>query len=804
MIPPSGPCPSSLMVIGEAPGEHEVRQRVPFVGPSGEELNRMLHEAGLMRSQCFVTNVARERPPQNEIDAWISPNKRAPAGDGWTRYRDKWVQPQILSGIELLKKEIALCNPKVIIAFGNVAMWATTGRWGIKSWRGSALDSDLAPGVKVVPAFHPAAILREWAVRAPTVHDLRRAATFLGPDPPQPPQYHFTVRPSFERAMLTLEWLRADIEQEPKGFKLAVDIETRAGHIACIGFAWSPLDAICIPLMCTERKEGYWLEEEEVHIVEAIRRLLEHPNVRVVGQNFLYDSQYILRHWHCVPRLARDTMLSHHALFPGTPKGLDYLSSIYCQYHVYWKDEGKEWNTSIPEEEYWAYNCKDAVITYEIDEVLQETAKTLSLEAVMAKQNQAFWRTLQMMDRGLRRDDSARNRMAHELQDALALREQWLIDVLGHPLNIRSPKQMMELFYGDLKQRVIVHKKTKKPTLDDGALDTIARREPLLAPVIERIREMRSIGVFLSNFVMALADRDGRFRSSFNPAGTETFRYSSSTNAFNSGGNLQNIPKGNEEPEPGAIALPNIRKLFLPDPGFTFFDLDLDRADLQVVVWEANDDVLKTALKEGIDLHLLNAGAIFGINALSFSNLRDPEFVRDAKHRFARQRQFTKTWVHGTNYGGGPRTMAATVGITVAEAERYRARWFYEHPGIEKWHDRTEESLRSTRSVRNRFGYRRHYFDRVDGLLPEALAWIPQSTVALVINAAWQRIFDEFVEAQVLLQVHDSLAGQYPSYLGDWAKRRLVELSQITIPYDDPLVIPVSIKTSRQSWGDCS
>ena len=147
--------------------------------------------------------------------------------------------------------------------------------------------------------------------------------------------------------------------------------------------------------------------------------------------------------------------------------------------------------------------------------------------------------------------------------------------------------------------------------------------------------------------------------------------------------------------------------------------------------------------------------------------------------------------------------MAATVGITIAEAERYRARWFHEHPGILRWHERTEENLRRTRSVSNRLGYRRYYFDRIDGLLPEALAWVPQSTVACVINRGWQRIYEEEARIEVLLQVHDSLGGQYPTYLGDWAQRRIQELATVEIPYDPPLTIPVGIKTSTLSWGDC-
>ncbi|HEY6018933.1 MAG TPA: DNA polymerase, partial [Candidatus Paceibacterota bacterium] len=787
-----------IMIVGEAPGEWEMRKGQPFVGPSGSEMDRMLHEAGIIRSTCFVTNVARERPDNNDISLWIDDHKKCP-GPQWIRHRDRWVQAPILNGIELLKKEIELCRPKVIIAFGNVAMWALTGKWGIKSWRGSVLDSDIASS-KVLPAFHPALILRDWSQRAPTVHDLKRAAAIAGPNPPKPPKYNFLVRPSFEQASQVLSNLLEIADRAT--LKLAVDIETRKGHIACIGFAWTATDAICVPLMCVERQEGYWLEEEEVEIVRLLIRLLRHHAVHVVGQNFLYDAQYIYRHWHVVPNFARDTMLSHHSLFPGTPKGLDYLSSLYCAYHVYWKDEGKEWDTSIPEESYWSYNCKDAVITYEIDEVLQASANAMGMRAVFDAQNNSFWRTFSMMNRGLRRDEKACQRMAMELQEALNVREQYLIDVLGHPINIRSPKQMKELFYEDLRQKVVLHRKTRTPTLDDDALDTIARREPLLRPVIQRIREMRSIGVFLSTFVMARPDIDGRIRSSFNPAGTETFRYSSSQNAFGSGLNLQNIPKGTEEPEPGVIELPNIRKLFVPDPGYTFFDIDLDRADLQVVVWEANDEQLKLALKEGIDLHLLNAGSVFGITALSLDNLRDPDFVSDAKRRYSRQRQFAKGWVHGTNYGGGPRTMAANVGITVAEAERYRARWFYEHPGIKAWHDRTEASLRSTRSVSNKLGYKRHYFDRVDSILPEALAWQPQSTVALVINMAWERIYRQEERIEVLLQVHDSLGGQYPTYLGDWAKARIVELARVEIPYDDPLIIPVGIKTSTVSWGD--
>jgi DNA polymerase I-like protein with 3'-5' exonuclease and polymerase domains len=219
--------------------------------------------------------------------------------------------------------------------------------------------------------------------------------------------------------------------------------------------------------------------------------------------------------------------------------------------------------------------------------------------------------------------------------------------------------------------------------------------------------------------------------------------------------------------------------MFVPDPGYTFFDMDLDRADLQVVVWEAEDDELKQMLKEGVDVHAENAKLI-GIS-----------------------RQEAKKWVHGTNYGGSPRTMAVNCGFTVHQAEKMQTRWFQAHPGILSWHKRTERFLHTRRYVENRFGFRRFYFDRVDALLPEALAWIPQSTVGLVINHAWLNFHNNIPELQTLLQVHDSLAGQFPTVSKDACLTKMKEHARIVVPYDDPLIIPVGIKTSEISWGDC-
>jgi DNA polymerase-1 len=393
-----------------------------------------------------------------------------------------------------------------------------------------------------------------------------------------------------------------------------------------------------------------------------------------------------------------------------------------------------------------------------------------------------FEPVLEAMIRGVRVDVAQRSAFAAELKREIASREAFFADILGHPLNPRSPLQMKRLFYEDLKQKEVFNRKTGTVTLNDEALQKIALREPLLRPLVRAISEHRSLGVFLATCVEARLDSDSRLRCSYNIAGTETFRLSSSQNAFDSGLNLQNVPKGGtvDKDDPNALRLPNVRKLFIPDPGFTFFDCDLDRADLQVVVWEANDAGLKQMLREGIDLHAENAKTL-GVT-----------------------RQLAKMWVHGTNYGASARTMAINCGISVHQAESMRNRWFSAHPGIAEWHRRTEAQLHARRFVTNKFGYRRYYFDRVEGVLPEALAWQPQSTVALVINRIWRRIYDQLPQVQILLQVHDSLAGQFPTHLAKAVPEWLRTVSQsVVVPYDDPLVIPLGLKTSTKSWGDC-
>lgn len=248
------------------------------------------------------------------------------------------------------------------------------------------------------------------------------------------------------------------------------------------------------------------------------------------------------------------------------------------------------------------------------------------------------------------------------------------------------------------------------------------------------------------------------------------------------------------------VELPNVRKLFVPDPGYVMFDADLSGADAQVVAWEADDRDLKAAFRAGMKIHAKNAEDIFGTEYTLASGDRQNKGTPKGKLYDQCKRS-----VHLTNYGGSAMTMHKTPEIAwpIPRCQTFQHKWFALHPNIRDWHNRVAFDLKMGRIARNKFGYRIIYFDRIDGLLPEALAWIPQSTVALVTFKGALQLEAAMPYAQILLQVHDSIVFQVPfrhAERYDEIRRAL----SVEIPYpNDPLVIPWGLAKSDKSWGDC-
>ena len=138
--------------LGEAPGEDEDRQGVPFVGVSGKLLDRMLGAIGLDRTSYYITNTVYWRPPGNR----------------------KPMQSETAACLPFLKRHIELVSPKVLLFLGAAASAALLGRSeGITRLRGRWLVYDGANGpIPALPTFHPAYLLRSPGQKRETWRDL--------------------------------------------------------------------------------------------------------------------------------------------------------------------------------------------------------------------------------------------------------------------------------------------------------------------------------------------------------------------------------------------------------------------------------------------------------------------------------------------------------------------------------------------------------------------------------------------------------------------------------------------------------
>ncbi len=140
-VPGVGPINSKVMIIGEAPGQQEDIQGLPFVGKAGQLLTKLLTNSGIEREKIFITNIVKCRPPDN----------RVPKLD------------EMIACSEYLKKQIKLIKPKFIITLGSTSIqFLLQKKVSISKIRGILIEKDLfGDKILIYPTYHPSFLLRD-------------------------------------------------------------------------------------------------------------------------------------------------------------------------------------------------------------------------------------------------------------------------------------------------------------------------------------------------------------------------------------------------------------------------------------------------------------------------------------------------------------------------------------------------------------------------------------------------------------------------------------------------------------------
>ncbi len=390
-----------VLLVGEAWGRNEAALRHALVGASGREISCQIGRSGLApymeltcrkcgttapftgpgfcpicseyrwpnefdlvaywaklrtQYQIAITNVFNEQPPANDIGFFFGEEPQCPA---WPRYampkiKGGWLRAEHLHHLDRLAEEVADLAPNLVIALGNTACWAFLDATKISALRGTVNWSKRF-GVKVVPVYHPAGVLRALENRPDAIADLMKCAREA-----EFPQIRRSERwitiPAPDAS--GIEEIRAWLAQPASS--LAIDIETLRGQISFVGFSRSPSSSISIPFRDAKSYNGrlvdvgkvarsigfeprinFWPSDYlELKAWAYVIRACEDQRTEKIFQNGLYDCSYFIRMGIHPRNATHDPMIWHHALYPEKPKSLGYLGSLFAN-EIPWKLMGK-------------------------------------------------------------------------------------------------------------------------------------------------------------------------------------------------------------------------------------------------------------------------------------------------------------------------------------------------------------------------------------------------------------------------------------------------------------------------------
>ncbi len=596
-----GPPDAKIMLVGEAPGKEEDITGKPFKGPAGHTLDNLLAQAGIARYQCLVTNVARVRPPANNISFYFL-DKRCTIP-----------KPILVEWIAKLKEEIELYQPNIIVALGSTALWALTGEKKISDFRGYILPCTLVLGKKVLATYHPQAVNYEWKLYFPTVLDLRKALRHSAfPTIPETKQTFIPNAPVKQFITYMEECIA-----HPEWDKLSVDVETiqPGSHIEELGLSHDPNFGISVFLL--KGRSPALPEHDELSLWQTFAKLVSQK--KIIMQNGAYDCGVLWYNNHIlIENIKMDTLVAAHICWPELPRDLGFLGSICL--------DVKPWKGSSKSSE---YNPADAANTLGISEVLEQEIDRQGVRKTFEFEMSMIEPSLFLQLHGIKVNREKQKELIdlwkikrEELKKELDLR-------IGREVNFNSSKQMQQLLYIELglpvqyKRRKSVED-TRTMTTDANALRTLARLVPD-NPVFNLIIAYKKADLLVRQFLEIELSPNDTVHTSYNITGASSDdeddtkktkrsfgRWSSSASIIlpYGSGNLQNIP-------------PEARKMYRAEPGWKIIQADYSQAEAVVVAHLINDQKLIKMFKESYglsktekklyDIHKMTIASMLGI-----------------------------------------------------------------------------------------------------------------------------------------------------------------------------------------------
>lgn len=816
-IPGGGPLGSKFMILGECPTMKDTDAgRIT----EEKELTQVLREAGINRADCWLSNVSKY---------YVPPNGRGRKIPFAVRAKNYGID--VAQQLSELQEEINQIKPNCIFALGSTALWALSGKTDIGFYRGSILHG---MGSKFVASFNPAQLswqsesgaeFKGYWNRQVMIFDAKRAknqATF--PELKLPSRNIEICRNS---AQLREFWLRYKSTHR----RMAVDIEAGGSCVPiCMGLAFTKHHAMVVPLW-NEDKISTIPTADLIQCWIILAQMLEEQDI--LGANFNYDKDKILRIGFRVRKVIGDLMMKAHAINPELSKGLAFNISIYTEEPAY-KDDGMYHGTI----EDLLKGCgRDACCTIEVDDAMDPDLDELGMrpfyenflmqlpELYLDIQNQGF-------------------RMNHFERDAL-LRKYiaWdeacrfeLFHLTGAEINCNSPKQISSLLWDNLKLPRRDGTGEEEITALLNSQSAVKKKED--RRILELILENRRVRKSISTYLMAMPDYDGRMKTTYFPC-LETGRTSTGQQDPPIRPTVEVIDEhGKKKDKVLGIAFQtmtkhgdigaDIRAMYVPDEWHfelgpygelrvvheeeVFVQADSAQAEARVIFKLADDNEALRDIDQR-DYHALTASWFFGGDELTYSK---KALGYEHPIRFV-----GKTLRHAGHLGAGKRRAAVSVNtdarkfkipvtITEADAERALKIFHTKQPRIQQvFQAQVVDTLKRCRQLiaplpyglNAPLGGKRTFFERWgEELFRQAFSYIPQRAVSDNTKMAAIRIREQIPNIKIVMESHDALlfsipksklSSQIPIIKSEM--ERPIDFSHCSLPRSE-LVIPCEVE----------
>ncbi|MEO1497127.1 MAG: DNA polymerase I [Planctomycetota bacterium] len=626
-----------------------------------------------------------------------------------------------------------------------------------------------------------------------------RAAKLAGGGPPVPSEW----RSDYE-LVDTPEKLASLAEKLSGCEAIAIDTETtslqpRDAELVGLSFAWAEGEACYVPV----RGPAGDRVLPEADVIAALGPVLEDPSIGKIGQNLKYDLVVLRGAGVTLRGLRFDTMIASYLLDAGERShNLDVLAARYLGHQTVKIKEligtGKKQKRmdEVPVADVGHYAAEDADVPLRLWPLLEARLDEQGLLPLMDDLETPLIEVLGQMEWNGVRVDTAR---LAELSTAFAARTHELAieieEIVGHPFNLASPKQLAEVLFQELGLPVLKRTKTG-PSTDASVLEQLAEQHPLPKLIVEHRQYAKLRGTYVDALPELVLEKTGRVHCSFNQVVAATGRLSCSDP------NLQNIPIRTDEGR-------QIRSAFVAaSDGHKLLTADYSQIELRVLAHFSQDETLCKAFAEEQDIHTLVASQVNGVPLGEVTS---------------EQRRGAKAVNFGIIYGQSAFGLAKSLGIEQDEAAAFIAEYFARYPGVGDFMLDTLETCNEQGYVETLLGRRRAitgvrkpgppkgalFDDRPQPIqmnLPErtAVNTVIQGTAADLIKLAMlgvqRRLIDDDMKSKLLLQIHDELVFDAPEAELANLEAMVREEMQGVADLRVPLSVDVGV---GDNWAEC-